>query len=55
MGLLNRRLGTVEPQLQECIQQLSIPQLEDLAEALLDFSQVGDLVTWLDSQQLAQG
>nr|WP_199330662.1 DUF4351 domain-containing protein [Microcoleus sp. FACHB-68] len=55
MRLLNRRLGTVELQLQERIQQLSISQLEDLAEALLDFSQVGDLVNWLDSQQLAQG
>lgn len=48
---LTRRIGTVDPQLQERIQQLSLAQLEDLAEALLDFSAAGDLVTWLGSQE----
>jgi Domain of unknown function (DUF4351)/Putative transposase, YhgA-like len=48
MRLLNRRIGTVEPELQERIRQLSVNQLEDLAEALLDFSNAADLVAWLD-------
>ena len=47
MRLLPRRIGTVEPELQERIQELSIAQLEDLAEALLDFSDVADLAAWL--------
>lgn len=44
---LTRRIGTVEPELQERIRQLSLAQLEDLAEALLDFSDVADLTAWL--------
>jgi len=28
---------------------LSLPQLEDLGEALLDFSDPVDLVTWLEN------
>jgi predicted transposase YdaD len=45
---LVRRIGAVNPQLQERIHQLSIVQLENLAEALLDFSTEVDLATWLD-------
>jgi predicted transposase YdaD len=48
---LTRRIGTVEPQLQERIRSLSLPQLEDLGEALLDFSSVTDLTTWLETHQ----
>jgi len=48
---LRRRLGTVELQLQLQIQQLSSAQLEELAEALLDFSTAEDLVTWLQTHQ----
>jgi len=44
MRQFNRRIGTVEPELQERIRQLSLAQLEDLAEALLDFSNVQDLI-----------
>ena len=38
-------------------QQLSLAQLEDLAEALLDFSDEGDLVVWLEgiSDESTQG
>lgn len=46
---LPRRVGTVEPELQERVRQLSLTQLENLAEALLDFSSSEDLVTWLNS------
>ena len=48
MRQLVRRIGAVNPQLQERIHQLSIVQLENLAEALLDFSTEVDLATWLD-------
>jgi Domain of unknown function (DUF4351) len=48
LRLLTRRIGAVDPQLQQQIQGLSIPQLEALAEALLDFSTPGDLITWLE-------
>lgn len=47
LRLLTRRIGTVDPELQERIRQLSLAQLEDLAEALLDFSDVADLAAWL--------
>jgi predicted transposase YdaD len=48
MRQLIRRIGAVEPQLQERIMGLSLSQLEDLAEALLDFSEAADLAAWLD-------
>lgn len=51
MRQLNRRIGTVEAELQERIRQLSLAQLKDLAEALLDFSNVEDLIAWLNKQQ----
>lgn len=47
---LTRRIGTINPEVQERLRQLSIPQLEDLAEALLDFSDATDLTDWLSSQ-----
>jgi predicted transposase/invertase (TIGR01784 family) len=45
---LTRRIGSLAPDVQERICGLSIAQLEDLAEALLDFSQPTDLLTWLE-------
>lgn len=47
LRLLNRRVGTLTPQLQERIQRLSVSQLEDLGEALLDFNAIADLENWL--------
>ena len=47
LRLLPRRIGAVVPALQQRIQQLSQAQLEDLAEALLDFSSAADLEAWL--------
>ena len=44
---LVRRLGSVTPELEAVIRQLSILQLEELAEALLDFSHEADLEAWL--------
>lgn len=50
LRLLPRRIGSVNPQLQEQIRSLSVPQLEDLGEALLDFSSETDLINWLATQ-----
>ncbi|MEH2414791.1 DUF4351 domain-containing protein [Nostoc sp.] len=48
LRLLNRRIGEIDTSLIERIQGLSIEQLENLGEALLDFSSVADLETWLN-------
>ena len=45
--LLNRRIGSVRSDLKSQIRQLSVEQLEDLGEALLDFSSEQDLISWL--------
>ncbi len=45
--LLQRRIGRVSQQLQKRINRLSVEQLENLAEALLDFSSEADLAAWL--------
>jgi hypothetical protein len=50
LRLLNRRFHGISSQLQERIQNLSTAQLEDLAEALLDFTTVADLEAWLTSR-----
>jgi len=48
---MTRRIGGLSPELAQQIQQLSLNQLENLGEALLDFSQPGDLVAWLAANQ----
>ncbi|MBV6625702.1 MAG: Rpn family recombination-promoting nuclease/putative transposase [Rivularia sp. (in: Bacteria)] len=49
MRLLNRRIGNINSQTQQQIDALSTTQLEDLGEALLDFSSSNDLTTWLEN------
>ena len=44
---LNHRLGLVPDRVLTQIQQLTVPQLEDLGEALLDFTSLVDLEGWL--------
>ncbi|MEA5565909.1 DUF4351 domain-containing protein [Anabaena sp. UHCC 0399] len=44
---LTRRFGAIEPETQQQIRTLSITQLEELAEALLDFTSPSDLVNYL--------
>ncbi|WP_309743163.1 DUF4351 domain-containing protein [Chamaesiphon sp. OTE_20_metabat_361] len=48
---LNRRVGVLSPELQLHVKALSLPRLEELSEALLDFSQMDDLVAWLDADR----
>jgi predicted transposase YdaD len=51
MRLLTRRLGTVEPELEAQIRELATQELEELGEALLDFSEPADLALWLQARQ----
>ncbi|CAC5344110.1 MULTISPECIES: DUF4351 domain-containing protein [Planktothrix] len=48
---LTRRLGAIAPTIQEQIQTLSVEELENLGEALLDFSEATDLENWLNQHQ----
>ncbi|MDJ0618018.1 MAG: DUF4351 domain-containing protein [Calothrix sp. MO_192.B10] len=49
MRQINRRLGEITPQLKGRIENLSTPELENLGEALLDFSSVADLEAWFEN------
>ncbi|NJN38386.1 MAG: DUF4351 domain-containing protein, partial [Acaryochloridaceae cyanobacterium CSU_3_4] len=44
---LTRRIGDVSPEVRSQVQSLSLDQLESLGEALLDFSEPDDLLSWL--------
>lgn len=45
---LNRRFGEIDASLIDRIRGLSIERLELLGDALLDFTTISDLVTWLN-------
>jgi hypothetical protein len=49
--LLKRRVGSISIDLETQIKALPLTQLEELGEALLDFSQIEDLVAWLDTNR----
>ncbi len=49
--LLNRRFKAIDESLIERVRGLSTEQLENLAEALLDFTAVADLEAWLNQQE----
>jgi hypothetical protein len=49
--VLNRRVGELAAGINERLQQLSVSQLEDLLDAALDFSQMEDLIGWLDAHR----
>ena len=49
LRMLTRRFGTVSVDLQTQIQALSLFQLEELGEALLDFAAIADLAAWLQT------
>lgn len=46
---LTRRVGSITPEVRSQISALSLTQLEELGEALLDFADAGDLRAWLQS------
>lgn len=45
---LNRRIGEIHSSLIQKVQELPVEKLEELGEALLDFTSVTDLETWLE-------
>jgi predicted transposase YdaD len=49
---LNRRIGGISPELSAQITSLSLEQLENLGEALLDFQSRQDLEQWLENQAI---
>jgi predicted transposase YdaD len=51
LRMLNRRVGNVPEEVELKVKALSLTQLEELGEALLDFARMGDLIGWLDTHQ----
>lgn len=51
MRQLTRRIGTIDSDLQSIINGLSATALDELSEALLDFSDAVALGTWLEQRQ----
>ncbi|MFN7657416.1 MAG: DUF4351 domain-containing protein, partial [Dolichospermum sp.] len=47
---LKRRIGEVSAKLESQIKELSGEKLDELSEAILDFSQPDDLVNWMATQ-----
>jgi hypothetical protein len=47
MKLLTKRFGNISAEITSQIKRLEIPELELLAESLLDFNNVNDLKNWL--------
>ena len=45
--LLTKKVGNLSPELLARVSGLSIERVEALAEALLDFTSVGDLERWM--------
>ena len=50
LRLLDRRVGEIAPDIESRIRRLSIEQLENLGEAVLDFTSASDLTDWLQGQ-----
>jgi hypothetical protein len=51
LRLLQKRVGELPETVRERIQTLSLNQLEELGEALLDFTAIEDLFNWLATHQ----
>jgi predicted transposase/invertase (TIGR01784 family) len=49
LRLLNRRVGELPQEARSHVESLSLEQLENLGEALLDFTSMADLQTWLEA------
>lgn len=49
---LVRRLGTIQPETENSIRQLSVEELENLGEAVLDFNHPSDLTAWLQANAI---
>lgn len=51
---LNRKLGTISPDVEQSIHRLSLVEVELLLEMLLDFETEADLEEWLEQRRLRQ-
>jgi predicted transposase YdaD len=51
LRLLARKLGKIDGEIQVRVGGLTIDKIESLGEALLDFTQMGDLLVWLDGNR----
>ncbi|WP_373537587.1 Rpn family recombination-promoting nuclease/putative transposase [Microcoleus sp.] len=47
-----RRLGTIQPETENCIRQLGVQELQELGDAVLDFQQQSDLTAWLQANPI---
>jgi predicted transposase YdaD len=52
LRLLGRRFGLIDAALESRLRRLTLPQIEALADALLDFTTVTDLEEWLNQPPL---
>ncbi len=51
LRLLLRQIRSIDPEVEAQVKALSLPQIEALGEALLDFSGPNDLTNWLQNRQ----
>lgn len=51
LRLLTRKVGELSPELRDRVNNLSLEQLENLGEALLDFQAIADLEAWLTNRR----
>ncbi|QLE59584.1 DUF4351 domain-containing protein [Nostoc sp. TCL26-01] len=51
LRLITRRVGELPQEMSDRLNTLSLEQLENLGEALLDFTSLADLVLWLDTHE----
>ncbi len=49
LRLLTRRVGELPQEVREQVESLPLEQLENLGEALLDFTSLADLQAWLEA------
>jgi hypothetical protein len=47
---LTKRFGQLSEEIRSSISGLPLPVLEDLSEALLDFTSLADLQVWLEAR-----
>jgi predicted transposase YdaD len=45
---ISRRFGAIEPSLELKIKRLLLPELESLGESLFDFSNINDVISWVN-------
>ncbi|AFY58351.1 hypothetical protein Riv7116_5990 [Rivularia sp. PCC 7116] len=50
MRQLNKRFGELSEEMRSSISSLPLSNLENLSEALLDFTSLADLQAWLETQ-----